>query len=338
MARPRIFISSTYFDLKSIREELDRFISSLGYEAIRHEMGHISYGKEEAPENYAYREVEFADILVSIIGSKFGSNSSDGAHSISQVELKKAYQAGKQVYIFIEEEVNAEYKFFLANRHIKDVKYTAVTDIRVYTFIEEIYSLPRGNPIFSFKTGSDVVQLLRDQWAGLFQRLLTQEASRPLGALTEQLQNGLQTVDELVKFLQEGHQQDRSAMQEILLSNHPLFARLRDIVKNKYRIFFINLAELDEWLDSARSFLKVKSEADDDFFIWMREINTNITLRSPSRKVTEYQTLEISKSLFQEDGKLKTPSLGDWKETYVVLHKSSEKPDRFPVDDDDIPF
>ena len=48
MARPRIFISSTFYDLKQIRAELDMFIESLGYEPIRNEEGDIPYGKDEA--------------------------------------------------------------------------------------------------------------------------------------------------------------------------------------------------------------------------------------------------------------------------------------------------
>ncbi|WP_222102500.1 DUF4062 domain-containing protein [Gilliamella apicola] len=45
MAKPRIFISSTFYDLKHIRHDLHSFIESLGYEPIRNKEGNISYGK-----------------------------------------------------------------------------------------------------------------------------------------------------------------------------------------------------------------------------------------------------------------------------------------------------
>lgn len=32
MAKPRIFISSTFYDLKQVRSDLDNFITGLGYE------------------------------------------------------------------------------------------------------------------------------------------------------------------------------------------------------------------------------------------------------------------------------------------------------------------
>lgn len=41
--KPRIFISSTFYDLKYIREELMRFIVSKNYEPILFENGNIGY-------------------------------------------------------------------------------------------------------------------------------------------------------------------------------------------------------------------------------------------------------------------------------------------------------
>ena len=57
MARPRIFVSSTYFDLRVLRADLERFIREMGYEAVMFERGHIPYGSEQALEEYCYREI-----------------------------------------------------------------------------------------------------------------------------------------------------------------------------------------------------------------------------------------------------------------------------------------
>jgi hypothetical protein len=57
MAKPRIFISSTFYDLRQIRSELDKFIMNLGYEPLRNEEGDIPYGKEEELQKYCYREI-----------------------------------------------------------------------------------------------------------------------------------------------------------------------------------------------------------------------------------------------------------------------------------------
>ena len=44
MAKPRVFISSTFYDLKQIRADLDNFILGLGYDVVRNEEGGIPYG------------------------------------------------------------------------------------------------------------------------------------------------------------------------------------------------------------------------------------------------------------------------------------------------------
>lgn len=50
----------------------------------------------EALENYCYKEIENVDILISIIGSRFGSSSDgDKARFISNVELKTALKNNK---------------------------------------------------------------------------------------------------------------------------------------------------------------------------------------------------------------------------------------------------
>lgn len=315
MARPRVFISSTYFDLKSIREDLDRFIASHGYEPVRHERSQIAYGKDEAPEKYVYRELELCDILVSVVGSRYGSSAADGDYSISQRELKRTIELGKQVYIFVEKGVQSEFKWFQANRDVTGIKYTQVDDVRIYSFIEEIYALKVGNPIFSFETGADITQCLEEQWAGLFQRLLANETVRAQGNVLEELQRSLQTVDQMVKFLKEEKTQGSAAIDEILFANHPLFTALAKLLANKYRLYFTSLTELDQWLVSARSYAKMDEEhAAAGTYEWVREL----ILKNRDK---EYQILNVSKQLFDDDEKLKPMTQASWKEEYLSVMK-----------------
>jgi hypothetical protein len=89
MAKPRIFISSTFYDLRQVRADLDFFIEQMGYDPVRNEEGDIPYGKEEALEEYCYKEIKNIDILVCIIGGRFGSESrNNNKSSITQMELK----------------------------------------------------------------------------------------------------------------------------------------------------------------------------------------------------------------------------------------------------------
>ncbi len=50
MARPRVFVSSTFYDLKFARTEIERFIREMGYEPVLNERGSIPYDSKEALE------------------------------------------------------------------------------------------------------------------------------------------------------------------------------------------------------------------------------------------------------------------------------------------------
>ena len=75
MARPRVFISSTYYDLKHLRSSLDNFVESLGFDAILSEKGKIAYTPDLPLDESCYREVGTADIFVLIIGGRGPSSS-----------------------------------------------------------------------------------------------------------------------------------------------------------------------------------------------------------------------------------------------------------------------
>lgn len=172
MAKPRIFISSTFYDLRQIRVELDKFIESLGYEPVRNEEGDIPYGKDEELQEYCYKEIENIDILVSIIGGRFGSKANGeergAGYSISQKELKTAIQSNKQVFIFIDKKVATEYETYVLNKNLSAVNYKYVDNPSIYKFIEEVKNLHNNNNIKDFETADDIIRYLREQLAGLF--------------------------------------------------------------------------------------------------------------------------------------------------------------------------
>jgi hypothetical protein len=72
MAKPRVFVSSTFYDLKHIRSSLDIFIESLGFEPILSEKGDIAYSPDHPLDESCYREVQTSDIFVLIIGGRYG--------------------------------------------------------------------------------------------------------------------------------------------------------------------------------------------------------------------------------------------------------------------------
>ena len=317
MARPRIFISSTFYDLKQIRAELDMFIESLGYEPIRNEEGDIPYGKDEALEEYCYKEIKNVDILVSIIGGRFGSTSKKNELSISQLELSTALKEGKQVYIFIEKNVLAEYETYLLNKNKEDITYKYIDNIKIYKFIEEIKSLSANNNIKGFEMASDINKYLKEQFAGLFQRFLGEQIRLKEISLITSLEKTSETLNKLVNFLSLENKGKTEEVNKILNITHPLIGELRNLLNIPYNFYIEGIVDL-EALIKARGFEKVKTKFNDDFLEWQREVFQKVSI------------LKISKKIFDKDGKLKFFKATDWNKKNISFIEKDK--------DDDLPF
>lgn len=199
MATPRVFISSTYYDLQHIRNDIRIFIQSLGYDPVMHDKGNIPYTQTETLEVSCYNEVSACDILVCIIGNKYGTPSSDGNYSITMNELKKAISQRKKVYIFITHEVYTENMTYQINKD-NGFKPYHVDDIRIHEFISELKQVVNNHPIISFNNVQEILENLKQQFAGLFQHLLSQEATITESKTFTDLKN---TSDEIKALIAE---------------------------------------------------------------------------------------------------------------------------------------
>lgn len=324
MAKPRVFISSTFFDLKQIRNELDLFIESLGYEPVRNEEGDIAYGNVAALEDYCYKEIKSVDILVAIIGGRFGSESKNGNSSISQMELKTALKEGKQVYVFIEKNVLSEYETYQLNKENDIMKYRYVDDKRIYLFIEEIKALKANNNIKSFDSTSDITKYLKEQFAGLFQSFLEQHTREQEINLIRNLENTAQTLNKLVNFLSEENKDQAEEVNRILMINHHLVETLREKMNIAYNFYIEGLDDMKKLLNSS-GFYEQPPVKDINYI----PLIFTEWKKSSSRK--EYY-LKISVHLFDKEKKLKFMKRTDWNDSFVQL-TVTDKPDN-----DDLPF
>jgi len=299
MAKPRIFISSTYYDLKHVRADLERFIHERGYEPVLSERGSVPYGSEEKLEEYCYKEIELCDVLVAIVGGRYGTGSEHEPHSISQMELKTALDLGKPVYVFVDRNVWSEYSTYKANKDVDGIKYRFVDNVEVYKFLEEVEGLPRNNPIAPFETSRDITSYLQEQWAGLFQRLLQEQARLGEIRILEDMKSTARTLNQLVTFLTEERKKGDRAIRDILLSNHPAFEQLRKLLGVSYRVFFTNRQELDKWL-KARGLEEVEEPSWDDEGVaeWMKgegksqELLKTLTSRSLCRTISRCKSTQ----------------------------------------------
>lgn len=253
MARPRIFISSTFYDLRQIRVELDKFIESLGYEPVRNEEGDIPYGKEDSLQSYCYKEIENIDILISIIGSRYGSvadTEKSREYSVSQMELKTALGENKHVFVFIDKNVSTEYETYSLNKDNNNIKYKYVDNINIYKFIEEIKSLPNNNNIKEFETAENITSYLREQFAGLFKQFILDNKKVREAYIIKDIENTAKTLKDLVDYLKQENHDKGETINQIMKFNHPLVNRIREALNIKYNIYIEGKKDLEFLLQS----------------------------------------------------------------------------------------
>ncbi len=210
MAKPRVFVSSTYYDLQHIRASLDTFIESLGFESVLSEKGNIAYLPDDQLDESCYREVSNVDIFVLIICGRYGSAASqqkgsqetspnEKYDSVTKKEYERAVQSDIPLYILIENNVYSEYQTYKKNKSIKDIEYAHVDSHNVYEMIDYIFSQDKINPIQQFEKYSDIETWLREQWSGLFKDMLIRRKDQKQLTSFENQINYLSEINETLK-------------------------------------------------------------------------------------------------------------------------------------------
>lgn len=178
---PRVFISSTFYDLRYVREELGSFVSRYGFQPLRSETGDIGYEHGKELDDSCYKAMKHSDLAILIVGGRYGSpTSSDKSKvekfneyiSVTRQEFNTAVNNNIPIFIFVEDGVLAEYRLYQKNKEkFKEtsdlVSFVSVDNINVLRFIDSIYNLSTY-AVTSFKTVDDIKMHLTKQWADMF--------------------------------------------------------------------------------------------------------------------------------------------------------------------------
>lgn len=177
--RPRVFISSTFYDLKYIRDDLRRFLDTYNFETVLFENGDVGYVPHEFLDESCYRAMRESNIAIVIIGGRYGSPSSDENSkeefdkyvSVTKKEFITAKNSNIPIYVFVEKNVLIEYNVYATNKEEIEkkeinIKFSEAKNINVHRFIDEVYSL--GNiPVTGFSIVEDITSFLTKQFADM---------------------------------------------------------------------------------------------------------------------------------------------------------------------------
>lgn len=203
MAIPRVFVSSTCYDLRYIRENLKFFIRNMGFEPVLSEEGNVFYDPNLHVQDACLAEVPTCQMFVLIIGGRFGTKYKNTPESITNHEYKEAVKSGVPIFAVVEQQVHAEYLVYRRNKENPDIdatkiNYPAVDSIRIFDFMEEVQSNSVNNALVPFSDYNELESYLRQQWAGMMFTFLAQQGeSRRVANMLE----SITTMSDRIEFL-----------------------------------------------------------------------------------------------------------------------------------------
>ncbi|GAI87648.1 unnamed protein product, partial [marine sediment metagenome] len=195
MAIPRVFISSTCYDLKYIRKNLKYFTQTLGYDPVLSEEGSVYYDPQRDTQDSCLAELPSCQLFVLIIGGRFGEAYKDTKASITNAEYREAVKLKIPVFALVDSSVHSDYSVYKTNKDNLDIDeakivYPSVDSTKIFDFIEEVRTNSVNNALNPFNDFSDIESYLRQQWAGMMFSFLTRQnedmrVADTLSALTQ---------------------------------------------------------------------------------------------------------------------------------------------------------
>jgi len=158
-------VSSTFYDLRQVRADLTEFISAMGYIPLLSELDSFPIEPgSDAIENCRRRVENDADILVLVIGGRYGYVDSASALSVTNLEYLAARAKRIPIFAFVQRSVLAVVPVWKSNPAANFS--TVVDDPRVFAFIDEVRSVHKVWTS-EFDTAQNIISALRYRFAQL---------------------------------------------------------------------------------------------------------------------------------------------------------------------------
>ena len=170
MRKTSIFVSSTCFDLRAVREHLKHEIEAMGHVPLLSEYPSFPVSPDLSTVENCKRVVrESADLMILIVGGKRGSLDPSTQKSVVNVEYREALRSGTDCFIFVDKQVLDLLPHYRKN---KTADFSSTVDNpSVFEFIDEIASSTKW--IFPFSKTEEIISLLKNQLSFRLCDLLT---------------------------------------------------------------------------------------------------------------------------------------------------------------------
>jgi hypothetical protein len=209
MATPRVFISSTWYDLRYIRENLKYFVRTVGYEPILSEEGSVFYDPRVHVQDACLGEIPNTQMFILIIGGRYGSEYHSTQDSVTNHEYREAVRLKLPIFALVEQAVYNDFQLYQANCKNAAVdasliSYPSADSTKIFAFIDEVRSTTINNALVPFRNFTDIEAYLRQQWAGMmFSFLLSRNESERVADTLSMLRGMSERVEMLSRQILE---------------------------------------------------------------------------------------------------------------------------------------
>lgn len=164
--QPTIFISSTCYDLRQVREDLKEFFeSNYGFDTMLSEFDSFPIDPCAGTfENCLNNVDKFADIFLLIVGTRYGFITDKGK-SITNLEYLHAKAKGIPLFVFVSKQLYNNLPLWREN---KNGDFSSIVDNpQIFEFISGIYDESQ-QWIYTYETVRDIMTTMKNQLRLIF--------------------------------------------------------------------------------------------------------------------------------------------------------------------------
>ncbi len=204
MAFPRVFISSTCYDLGEVRDSLVDFLQGLHFEPILSDKGDIFYHPDLHTHESCITEVENCQLFILIVGGRFGGEYKiDTSKSVTNAEYLAARNLNRPVFTFVKRDVFDDHRLYQRNKTkktvMKDIEFPSIEKqeyaSQIFEFINDVRLSETNNGFFPFDYARDIRGLLGKQVAGMLYDFLSKRLKEKEQLKINQLLDNLTLVN-----------------------------------------------------------------------------------------------------------------------------------------------